>query len=246
MVLAVRGERTIRSSSWPETIRLAEQQYKAKHIQVLKGLEAVRRRPAMYIGDTAARGLHHLFVEVVDNAVDEPSPAAAPRLIPVLYEDGSLSVTDNGMGIPFDIHPEVKKPGVEVAMTMLHAGTKFGGGAYKVSGGLHGVGVSVVNALSEWLEVDVYRDGKIHRQRLRARQAVTKLEVVGKSTQDRYQGDLEARSSDLPHSVEHDPERLTHRLEELAYLNAGLKLTFKDERNSETQIFHEKTGFSPT
>ena len=217
------------------------QQYKAKDIQVLKGLEAVRRRPAMYIGTTGPRGLHHLFVEVVDNAVDEALAGRCTEINCVLHADDSLSVTDNGMGIPIDIHPEVKKPGVEVAMTMLHAGSKFGGGVYKVSGGLHGVGVSVVNALSEWLEVEVHRDGKIHHQRYERGKAVTKLTVRGKTRKTGTVVSWKPDTQIFP-SIEHDPERLTHRLEELSYLNAGLKLTLKDEKNDDTQTFYQKNG----
>ena len=216
-------------------------EYQAKHIQVLKGLEAVRRRPAMYIGSTSARGLHHLFVEVVDNCIDEVLAGRATEIDAVLHKDDSISVTDNGMGIPVDMHPEVKRPGVEVAMTMLHAGSKFGGGAYKVSGGLHGVGVSVVNALSEWLEVEVYRDGKIHRQRFARGKPTTKLEVMGKTkktgTKVTYKPDAE-----IFETIEHEPDKLTHRLEELAYLNRAVKIKFTNEKTGETTIFQEKNG----
>ena len=156
--------------------------YGASQIQVLKGLEAVRRRPAMYVGDTGTRGLHHLFVEVVDNAIDEVLAGRCTRIDVVLAQDGSVRVEDNGCGIPVDKHPEVKRPGVEVAMTMLHAGSKFGGGGYRVAGGLHGVGVSVVNALSEWLEVEVRRDGKVWEQRFERGKKVGELKATGKST----------------------------------------------------------------
>ena len=219
----------------------SDQHYRAKDIQVLKGLEAVRRRPAMYIGSTSARGLHHLFVEVVDNSVDEALAGRCTEINCVLHPDDSLSVTDNGSGFPVDIHPEVRKPGVEVAMTMLHAGSKFGGGAYKVSGGLHGVGVSVVNALSEWLEVEVYRDGRIHFQRYERGKPVTKLEVKGKTKKTGTKVSWKPDTQIFPEIV-HDPERLTHRLEELAYLNAGLKITFADEKTGETETFQQKHG----
>jgi DNA gyrase subunit B len=219
----------------------ASPNYQAKHIQVLKRLDAVRRRPAMYIGSTGSRGLHHLFVEVVDNCIDEVLAGRATEIDAVLHEDDSISVTDNGSGIPVDLHPEVKKPGVEVAMTMLHAGSKFGGGAYKVSGGLHGVGVSVVNALSEWLEVEVYRDGKIHRQRFARGKPTTKLEVTGKTkktgTKVTYLPDAQVFES-----IQHEPERLTHRLEELAYLNRGVKIKFSNEKTGEAVVFQEKNG----
>ncbi len=215
--------------------------YRAKDIRVLKGLEAVRRRPAMYIGTTGPRGLHHLFVEVVDNCIDEVLAGRATEIECVLHKDDSISVTDNGSGIPVDIHPEVKRPGVEVAMTILHAGSKFGGGAYKVSGGLHGVGVSVVNALSEWLHVDVYRDGKIHHQEFARGKRKTELKVTGRTkrtgTKVHYRPDPEIFGE-----IEHDPERLTHRLEELSYLNRGVKITFTNEKTGETTVFQQKKG----
>jgi DNA gyrase subunit B len=221
--------------------RSSNESYQARHIQVLKGLDAVRRRPAMYIGSTSQRGLHHLFVEVVDNAVDEVLAGRATDINCVLHKDGSISVTDNGSGIPVDMHPEAKRPGVEVAMTMLHAGSKFGGGAYKVSGGLHGVGVSVVNALSEWLEVEVYRDGKIHHQRFERGKKKTELRVTGKTKR------TGTKVTFLPDhqifdTLEYDVERLLHRLEELSYLNRGAKITFLDERTGQSTIFQQKKG----
>ena len=219
----------------------ATSDYQAKHIQVLKGLDAVRRRPAMYIGNTGARGLHHLFVEVVDNCIDEVLAGFCTEINTVLHKDDSISVTDNGRGFPIDLHPEVKRPGVEVALTMLHAGSKFGGGVYKVSGGLHGVGVSVVNALSEWLQVDVHKDGKIHRIKFQRGKTVSKLEVVGKTKKTgsvvSYRPDLQV----FP-SIEHEPERLLHRLEELSYLNRGVKITFLNEKTGESQVFLQKNG----
>ena len=217
--------------------------YQAKHIQVLKGLEAVRRRPAMYVGSTGARGLHHLFVEVVDNCIDEVMAGYCTQIDCVLHKDDSISVTDNGSGIPVDKHPVEKRPGVEVAMTVLHAGSKFGGGAYKVSGGLHGVGVSVVNALSQWLEVEVSRDGKVHHMRFERGKPVSKLKVKGTTkktgTKVSYQPDTE-----IFESIEHEPERLLNRLEELSYLNRGVKINFTNEKTGETVAFQEKNGIA--
>ncbi len=195
----------------------------------------------MYIGTTGPRGLHHLFVEVVDNCIDEVMAGYCTQIDCVLHKDDSISVTDNGSGIPVDKHPVEKRPGVEVAMTVLHAGSKFGGGAYKVSGGLHGVGVSVVNALSEWLEVEVSRDGKIHHMRFERGKPVTKLKATGKTkktgTKVTYKPD-----SEVFESIEHEPERLLNRLEELAYLNRGVKINFTNEKTGETVTYQEKNG----
>jgi DNA gyrase subunit B len=219
----------------------------------------------MYIGDTASRGLHHLFVEVVDNSVDEVLAGHCNRIEAVLHKDHSISVADNGRGFPVDIHPEEGKPGVEVAMTMLHAGSKFGGGGYKVTGGLHGVGVSVVNALSEWLEVAVSRDGKVHFQRYERGDPATSLEVISPNKLDLSRSCFKVLHDLLGHisrtgrtgtcvtfkpdpevfqMPRFNPETLAHRLRELAYLNRGTLLALTVEETGEREEFLHKGGIT--
>ncbi|MFC1536050.1 DNA topoisomerase (ATP-hydrolyzing) subunit B [Candidatus Neomarinimicrobiota bacterium] len=206
--------------------------YGAEKITVLKGLEAVRRRPAMYIGDVGKRGLHHLVYEVVDNSVDEALAGECTKIDVILNKDGSVSVEDNGRGIPVDIHKEEKLPALEVVMTILHAGGKFDKGSYKVSGGLHGVGVSVVNALSELLTAEVHRDSKIYRQSYSRGKVISKLEVVGKSKKTgtiiTFLPDSQVFSTAV-----FEFDIISDRLRELAYLNSGLEINIIDNRNDE-------------
>ncbi len=210
------------------------QEYTASQIQVLEGLEAVRRRPGMYIGGTDAKALHHLFTEVSDNAVDEAMAGHCDLIDVVLYKDGSVSVRDNGRGFPVDINPEYGVSGVELALTKLHAGGKFDSGAYKVSGGLHGVGVSCVNATSDYLTVTVTRDSKVHHIRFERGETVQTLKVTGKAKATEH-GTLVHWHADPEIFGEHqyDPERIERRLRELAYLNKELTLTFRNERDSD-------------
>jgi len=215
--------------------------YDATTIQVLEGTEAVRRRPAMYIGDTSSRGLHHLVYEVVDNSVDESLAGYCNYIEVIIRSDNSASVLDNGRGIPVDMHKTEKKPAVEVALTTLHAGGKFDHRIYKVSGGLHGVGVSVVNALSEWLEVEVKRDGKVHHQRYERGKTVSKLTVIGKSsstgTKVTFRPDRTIFSkTDFSYDI------LSQRLRELAFLNKGLKIKLVDERSDKESVFEFAGG----
>lgn len=225
----------------------ADDAYDADNLQILKGLEAVRLRPAMYIGDTGSRGLHHLFTEVVDNSIDEHLAGYCTRIDVTLRKDNAVTVTDNGSGIPTDIHSEAGVSGVEVAMTMLHAGGKFSKGHYKVSGGLHGVGVSAVNALSEWCEVTVCRGGKCHFQRYERGVPCEPLKVTGKAkntgTSTTYMADREIFGE-----LEYHPDIFVSRLRELAYLNRGLTITFTNEQAEEederSKTFYYKNGIA--
>ncbi|WP_258361109.1 DNA topoisomerase (ATP-hydrolyzing) subunit B [Moorella sulfitireducens (nom. illeg.)] len=213
-------------------------EYDASQIQVLEGLEAVRRRPGMYIGNTGIRGLHQLVFELVDNSIDEALAGFCDRIEVIIHRDGSLTVSDNGRGIPVDIHEKTGLPAVEVALTILHAGGKFGGNGYKVAGGLHGVGLSVVNALSEWLEVKVKRDGKIYHQEYRRGNKVSELKVAGKAkgtgTSVTFFPDRE-----IFEDIVFQNEIIGRRLQELSFLNRGVKIIFRDERNeTETTYYH--------
>lgn len=210
--------------------------YDATTIQVLEGIEAVRRRPAMYIGDTSARGLHHLVYEVVDNSVDEALAGFCDNIGVTVHPDNSVSVVDNGRGIPVDIHKTEKKPAVEVALTTLHAGSKFDHRVYKVAGGLHGVGVSVVNALSDWLEVEVRRDGKTYHQRYERGKTASKLSIIGKSTTTGTKVTFKADKT-IFSKVEFSYDTLAQRLRELAFLNKGLKIKLSDARSDKENVF---------
>ncbi|MFH0935883.1 MAG: DNA topoisomerase (ATP-hydrolyzing) subunit B [Candidatus Omnitrophota bacterium] len=234
-------EQTPKINQGPAAGPVKQKVYDATTIQVLEGTEAVRRRPAMYIGDTATRGLHHLVYEVVDNSVDESLAGYCDSVDVVIHPDNSVSVMDNGRGIPVDIHKTEKKPAVEVALTKLHAGGKFDHRVYKVSGGLHGVGVSCVNALSDWLEVEIKRDGKIYHQRYERGKTVSKLTVIGKSkatgTKITFKPDRTILSkTDFSYDV------LSQRLRELAFLNKGLKIKLSDERTDKEAVFEFAGG----
>ncbi|HZH81280.1 MAG TPA: ATP-binding protein, partial [Gemmatimonadales bacterium] len=219
--------------------------YQADSIQVLKGLEAVRRRPAMYIGSVSGRGLHHLVYEVVDNSVDEALAGYSTQIDVTIHPDNAITVVDNGRGIPVDVHKTEKKPGVEVALTVLHAGGKFDKSTYKVSGGLHGVGVSVVNALSEKLEVWVDRDGKRHHMAFERGDTKKKLEVIGKAkgtgTTVWFKPDTKIFTE-----TRFDYATIATRLRELAFLNKALTITLKDERKGQQkeETFFYKGGLA--
>ncbi|WP_337866320.1 DNA topoisomerase (ATP-hydrolyzing) subunit B [Ignavibacterium sp.] len=218
-------------------------EYSAKNINVLKGLEAVRKRPAMYIGDVGVRGLHHLINEVVDNSIDEALAGFNDRVIVTLHKDGSVSVEDRGRGIPVDIHPVEKKSALEVVMTVLHAGGKFDKNSYKVSGGLHGVGVSVVNALSEWMKVEVRRDNKIYFQEYRRGASVDKVKEIGT-----YKGDQTGTKitfmpdKSIFKSTKFNFETVAERLRELAYLNKDVTMILKDENDGAEEAYRYKGG----
>lgn len=204
--------------------------YGASEIQVLEGLEAVRKRPGMYIGSTGPKGLHHLVYEIVDNAIDEALAGFCTEIVVEILEGNIIRVSDNGRGIPTGTHPKMGIPAVTVVFTVLHAGGKFGGSGYKVSGGLHGVGASVVNALSEWLEVKVSRDGKIYRQKFSRGDEITKLEVIGDSDKSGTVIEFKADPEIFKETLEYDYNILQTRLREQAFLNAGIRIILKDLR----------------
>lgn len=205
-----------------------QEEYKAKSIQVLEGLEAVRKRPAMYAGDTSIRGLHHLVFEAVDNSIDEALAGFCTKITVIIHKDGSVSVIDNGRGIPVDIHPQLNIPALEVVMTKLHAGAKFERKTYRVAGGLHGVGISVTNALSRFLTVQVKRDGKIYQQKYERGKPVTGLEIIGEAAETGTTVTF-VPDSEIMETTEFKFDILSTRLRELAFLNRGVEITIKDE-----------------
>ncbi|KJS20008.1 MAG: DNA gyrase subunit B [Clostridiaceae bacterium BRH_c20a] len=215
--------------------------YTANEIQVLEGLEAVRKRPGMYIGSTSSKGLHHLVFEIVDNSIDEALAGYGNQIEVIIHQDNSITVIDEGRGIPVEAHPKMKIPAVELVLTTLHAGAKFGGQGYKVSGGLHGVGMSVVNALSEWLEVEVSREDKIFHQRYERGKTVSKLKVIGSSkktgTKIIFKPDFK-----IFEELVYDFNVLVQRLRELSFLNKGLKIVLRDERDNNESVFIHDGG----
>ena len=212
-----------------EILNKVEETYDASQIQVLEGLEAVRKRPGMYIGSTSSSGLHHLVYEIVDNSIDEALAGYCSEITVTINEGNTITVTDNGRGIPVDIQPQTGKPALEVVFTVLHAGGKFGGGGYKVSGGLHGVGASVVNALSEWLQVDVHKDGKIHQMKFSRGHITQEMTIVGKTdktgTEVTFQPDPEMFDTTV-----YEYAILRDRMRQQAFLNGGLKISVEDKR----------------
>ena len=219
------------------------QHYNAEDIQVLEGLEAVRKRPGMYIGSTGSRGLHHLVYEIVDNSIDEALAGYCDTIKVSIHKDNSITVEDNGRGMPVDTHPKMGIPAVEVIHTVLHAGGKFGGGGYKVSGGLHGVGASVVNALSTHMEVEVRRNGKIYRQEYRYGKTVTPLEEIGNARKTGSKSTFWP-DPEIFDEIEYDYRTLQSRLREMAFLNKGVKITLTDERvgKKKQEEFHYEGG----
>ncbi|MDD5173278.1 MAG: DNA topoisomerase (ATP-hydrolyzing) subunit B [Candidatus Omnitrophica bacterium] len=220
----------------------AVKKYDATTIQVLEGVDAVRKRPAMYIGDTTSRGLHHMVYEVVDNAIDECMAGYAASIEVIVHADNSVTVADDGRGIPVDIHKTMNKPALEVVMTTLHAGGKFDHKAYRVSGGLHGVGVSVVNALSEWLEVEVRRDGKIYHQEYECGKTASKLKIIGSAKNTGTKVTFKSDKEIFPGGINYSFDILSNRLRELAFLNKDLKIILKDERAKGKEVEFKFSG----
>lgn len=219
-------------------------EYGANQIQILEGLEAVRKRPGMYIGSTSSRGLHHLVYEIVDNSVDEALAGVCDTIIVTINADNSITVEDNGRGIPVGIHPKAGIPAVEVVFTILHAGGKFGGGGYKVSGGLHGVGASVVNALSEWLEVMIYQDGHVYKQRYERGHSQYSLKVIGDCPADRHGTTVTfLPDKEIFEETVYDFSILETRLREMAFLTKNLRIVLRDDREEKKEsIFHYEGG----
>ncbi len=215
--------------------------YDASNIQVLKGLEAVRKRPAMYIGDITSKGLHHLVYEIVDNSIDEAMAGFADDISVTIQKDEVITVTDNGRGIPVDIHQGEQRPAVEVIMTVLHAGGKFDKSSYKVSGGLHGVGASVVNALSEWCIVEISRNGKVHKQTYKKGVAVDQVTVIGETDKTGTKTSFMA-DSEIFKEIVYKFDVLSTRLRELAFLNKNIKISLKDERDGTEAVYQYKGG----
>ena len=220
-----------------------DQNYGAEQIQVLEGLEAVRKRPGMYIGSTSARGLHHLVYEVVDNSIDEALAGFCKNIEVTINADNSITVEDDGRGMPVDNHPKLNIPAVEVIHTVLHAGGKFGGGGYKVSGGLHGVGASVVNALSTNMEVEIKRDGKVYKQTYSKGKTTSPLTVIGDSISTGSKTSFWPDAEIFDETV-FDYATLEHRLREMAFLNKGIKITLEDKREgiAKKEVFHYEGG----
>ena len=245
--IEVRDNEKISQMEENEKMREAEEQYSAGSIQVLEGLEAVRKRPSMYIGDVGVRGLHHLVYEVVDNSIDEAMAGFCDHIEVTITEDNSISVRDNGRGIPVDMHPKEHRSALEVVLTVLHAGGKFNKDSYKVSGGLHGVGVSCVNALSDLLVAEVHRDGKIHQQKYSKGKPTTAVEVVGEchdtGTIVTFHPDPEIFTT----TTVYDYDTLASRMRELAFLNKGIHITLTDKRTLVDEYKTDENGnYSPT
>src|ERR1700732_2160661 len=225
------------------TGKAAGHRYDATSIKVLGDLEAVRKRPAMYIGSTTEQGLHHLVWEVVDNSVDEAMAGYCDEINVVVHEDNSVTVIDNGRGIPVDMHATEKKPAAEVVMTVLHAGGKFDSDTYKVSGGLHGVGVSVVNALSDWLDLEIWRDGEVWEQSYEKGVPTSKLKSSGKTKKTGTKITFHADPAIFA-TTAYSFDTLSQRLRELAFLNKGLKITLEDERSGKKAEFRFTGGIA--
>ena len=220
---------------------MKNKKYTAESIKVLKGLEAVRKRPAMYIGSTSAEGLHHLVYEVVDNSIDEALAGCCSTIEVIIHVDCSVTVINNGRGIPVGMHKKEKRPAAEIVMTTLHAGGKFDSKTYQVSGGLHGVGVSVVNALSERLDLEIKRGGGVYTQSYGRGKPITKLKKIGKTKKTGTKVTFKA-DKEIFELIEFNFETLSQRLRELSFLNKGLKISLVDERNDKSNEFHYKGG----